>query len=138
MPCVTGLGEAVFVMLTSACVGEATSVLTVAVLFAVLGSGTELVMFGEFVIVVPGAVPLFTSTTSGKFTTAPTARVCPEFRVQVNVPVLPTAMALQVQPAGAVNVEASVVFVGMVSVNVTVVVADAVMAMGPLFVTDCV
>jgi hypothetical protein len=62
-------------MLTSACVGEETSVDTVVVLFAVFGSLTELVMFGEFAIVVPDTVAVFTFTTSGKFTTAPTASV---------------------------------------------------------------
>jgi hypothetical protein len=125
-------------MLTSACVGEATRVVTVAVLFAVFGSLTELLMFGEFVIVVPEAVPALTMTTSGNFTMAPTARVCPEFSVQVTVPVPPTAIVLQVQPVGAVKVAPRVVLAGIVSVNVTVVVPDAVIAVGPLFVMDCV
>jgi hypothetical protein len=56
-------------------VGEATIVLTVAVLFAVFGSETVLAMLGEFVIVVLGAVPALTLTTKGKLTVAPTARV---------------------------------------------------------------
>jgi hypothetical protein len=59
------------------------------------------------------------------------------FRVQVIVPVPPTGMELQVHPVGAVKAVARVVFVGMVSVNVTVLVADAVMAVGPLLVMDC-
>ena len=138
VPWFTGSGEAVLMMLTSACVGEATNVVSVAVLFALFGSETELAMFGELVMVVPEGVAAFTLTTSGKFTTAPTARVCPEFSVQVNVPTAPTAMALHVQPAGAVNVDARVVFAGIASVNVTVVVPDAVIAVGPLFVIDCV
>lgn len=125
-------------MLTSAWVGEATKVVTVAVLFAVFGSLTELLTLGEFVIVVPDAVPALTLTTKGKFTTAPTARVCPEFKVQVKVPVPPMAMVLHVQPAGAVKAAPSVVLTGMVSVNVTVVDPDIVMAVGPLFVTVCV
>jgi len=125
-------------MLTSACVGEATSVVTVAVLFAVFGSLTVLAMFGELVIVVPDAVPAVTLTTNGKLTMAPTASVCPEFNVQVSVPVPPTAMVLHVQPAGAVKAAPSVVVAGMASVNVTVVVPDAVIAVGPLFVIDCV
>jgi hypothetical protein len=62
-------------MLTSASVGDATNVFTVAVLFAVFGSGTELAILGVFVIVVPGVVPKLTLTTNGKFTTAFTARV---------------------------------------------------------------
>jgi hypothetical protein len=119
-------------------VGEATSVVTAAVLFAVFGSLTELLMFGEFVIVVPEGVPALTRTTSGNLTAAPTARVCPEFSVQVNVPVPPTAIVLQVQPVGAVKVAPSVVLTGIASVNVTVVEPDAVIAVGPLFVMDCV
>lgn len=138
VPWFTGFGEAVLMMLTSACVGEATNVFTVAVLLAVFGSGTELAMFGEFVIVVPGAVPEFTFTTNGKFTTAFTASVCPEFSVQVKVPVPPTAIVLQVQPVGAAKADANVVLAGIVSVKVTVVVPEAVMAMGPLLMTDCV
>ena len=125
-------------MLTSACVGEATSVVTVAVLFAVFGSLTELVMFGAFVMVVPEVVPALTLTTNGNLTVAPTARVCPEFSVQVNVPVPPTASVLQVQPVGAVKAAPRVVLAGIVSVNVTVVVPEAVIAVGPLFVMDCV
>ena len=126
-------------MLRSACVGEATIVVTVTVLFAGFGSVTELAILGELVMVLPGAAVAATLTTNGKLTTAPTARVWPEFRVQVNVPVLPTAMALQVHPAGAVKAEASVVLAGMASVKVTVVVVPAaVMADGPLLVMDCV
>ena len=125
-------------MLTSACVGDATRVVTVAVLFAVFGSLTELVMFGEFVMVVPEAVPALTLTTNGNPTVAPTPRVCPEFSVQVNVPVPPTAIVLHVQPAGAVKVVPRVVLAGIASVNVTVVVLDAVIAVGPLFAMDCV
>jgi hypothetical protein len=132
------LGEAVLLILTSACVGEATKVVTVAVLFAVFGSLTELLMFGEFVIVVPEATPALTLTTSGKLTMAPTASVCPEFKVHVIVPVPPTGIVLHVQPAGAVNAAASVVFAGIVSVNVTVVDPDIAIAVGPLFVIDCV
>jgi hypothetical protein len=111
---------------------------TVAVLFDVFGSLTVLVMFGEFVIVAPDAVPALTLTTKGNLTTAPTASVCPELSVQVRVPVPPTASVLHVQPVGAVNAAPSVVLAGMVSVNVTVVVPDIVIAVGPLFVMDCV
>ena len=137
VPWFTGFGEPIFVMLTSACDGEATSVVTVAVLLAVLGSLTLLVIFGEFVMVVPEAVPGFTFTTSGNCTIAPTASVCPEFRVQVTVPVLPTAVFVHAQPVGAVT-DASVVLAGIASVNVTVVLPEMVMAVGPLLVTDCV
>ena len=58
--------------------------------------------------------------------------------MQVSVPVAPTAIVLQVQPVGAVNVAPSVVFAGIESVKVTVVVPDTVMAVGPLLVMDCV
>jgi hypothetical protein len=58
--------------------------------------------------------------------------------VQVKVPVPPTAIVLHVHPAGAVKVDARVVLAGIVSVKVTVVVPEAVMAIGPLFVTCCV
>jgi hypothetical protein len=115
----------------------------VVVLFAVLGSLTELAMVGVLVIVVPTVVApdevvALTFTTSGKLTTAPTASVWPELSVQVMVPVPPTAIVgVQVHPVGAVKADAKVVFVGIVSVKVTVVVAEAVMAVGPLFVTDC-
>ena len=127
-------------MLTSVCVGEATSVVSVAVLLARFGSVTpKLMMLAVFVMVVPGAVAKFTLTTSGKFTTAPTASVRPLLSVQVNVPVPPTAIGLHVQPAGGANADASVVFAGIVSVKVTEgVVAPAVIAKGPLLVIDCV
>jgi len=124
-------------MLTSACVGEATRVVTVAVLFAVLGSLTELVILGEFVMVVPDATPALTLTTRGNLTMEPRPRVWPEFRAQVTVPVLPTAVLIHVQPVGAVK-EASVVLAGIASVKVTEVVPEAVMAVGPLLVIDCV
>lgn len=127
-------------MVTNACVGEATIVFTVAVLFAAFGSETELAICGELVMVVPPAVPAFTLTTSGKLTLAPTARVWPLFKVHVNVPVPPTGMLLQDQFAGGVN-DTNVVFAGIVSVKVTVVTGaevDAVMAVGPRLVTDCV
>ena len=80
VPWFTGSGEAVLTMLTSACVGPATSVLTVTLLFAVFGSETELETLGVLVTVVPAVVaPVevvrLTLTTSGKFTTAPTAKV---------------------------------------------------------------
>ncbi len=118
-------------------------VVTVVVLFAVLGSETELAMLGEFVmVVVPvGVMVALTLTTRGKLTMAPTASVCPELSVQVNVPVPPTAMVLQVQPGGAVKSAPSVVLAGMVSVKVTVVIGaveEAVIAVGPLLVIDCV
>jgi len=52
--------------------------------------------------------------------------------VHVKVPVPPAAMPLHVQFAGGVN-DTSVVFAGMVSLNVALV-----SVAGPLFVTDCV
>jgi hypothetical protein len=141
VPWFTGSGEAVLTMLTSACVGVATMELLLAVLLAQLGSCVAehgMFTFAVLVIVVPEAVPAFTFTTSGKLTDAPGAMVCPAFSVQVNVPVPPTAMALHVHPVGATNACASVVFAGIVSVNVTVVTVEFVTVAGPLFVTDCV
>lgn len=71
MPWFTGSGDAVFVILTSACVGLATDTETVAVLFAELGSPTVLDTLGEFIMIVPGAVVRFTFITIGKFTDVP-------------------------------------------------------------------
>src|SRR5664279_5637884 len=109
----------------------ATTVVELAVLFAELGSPTVLATAGELVRMVPEGVAGFTLTTMGKLTEAPTAMV-PVVRVQVKVPVAPTAMALHVQFAG-VTKEISVVFAGIVSVKVAFV-----SAIGPLLVTDCV
>lgn len=97
-------------------------------------------MFGEFVMTVPDAVPGSTLTTKGKLTGVLRARVWPEFRVQVMVPVPPTAIAgVQVQFVGATKAEAKVVLAGMASVKVTVVVVpEAVMAVGPLLTMDWV
>src|SRR2546423_12577638 len=79
---------------------------------------------------VPGAVPILTFTTSGKFAVAPTATAA--FAVHVTVPVAPTAGVEHVQPTGCTN-ETNVVFAGRGSENV----APAATA-GPLLVTVCV
>lgn len=82
------------------------------------------------VMIVPGGVVGFTLTTNGKLTDAFTAMVWPIFRVQVNVPVPPTAITgRHVQPAG-VGKETRVVFAGIASVKVAFVAA-----IGPLFRT---
>src|SRR5271165_1478318 len=124
-------------MLTSACVGEATLVVPVAVLFATVGSETVMAMFAVFVSVVPGVVPAATIHTYGNLTMAPTASVKVEFRLQVIGPVLTTPALRQVKFAGTAK-EATEVLAGKVSVKVTVVVPEIVIAAGPLFVMDCV
>src|SRR5664279_19714 len=101
-------------MLTSDCVGLATAVLAVAVLFAELGSPTVLLTTGEFVMVVPEGVAGFTFTTIEKREEAPEAMVV--LRVQVKVPVPPKAMVLHAQFAGGVK-ETRVVLAGIVSVK---------------------
>src|SRR5882762_6554138 len=113
-------------MATSACVGEATTVVVEAELFAVLGSEVSVVTPGEFVITVPGVVVVATCTTRGKLAVAPEAS---EPIVQVIVPALPTAGVVQLQPAG-VGMDTNVVPVGITSVNVRVVAVA-----GPLLVT---
>src|ERR1700730_12638845 len=115
-------------MATSACVGEATTVVEVAELFALLGSVGVAETIGVFEMTVPGGVPIVTLTTSGKFAVAPTAT---DGFVHVTVPAAPTAGVTQPHPAGGTN-ETKVVFAGSVSVNVAPV-ATA----GPLFVAVC-
>ena len=120
-------------MLTSAWVGLATMMLTVAELFAGFGSPTVLETLGVSVSVVPEGVAAFTFTTNGKLAVPLGKIVCPALSVQVNVPVPPTAIVgVQVQVAGGVK-ETSVVFVGIATVNVAFV-----SVAGPLFVTVCV
>ena len=125
----TGSGVAVFRMATSACVGEATTVVDVAELFALLGSVGVAETEGVFEITVPGAVPIFTLTTSGKLAVAPEAT---DGFVHVTVPVAPTAGVTQTHPAGGTK-ETKVVFAGMLSVNLAPVAAA-----GPLLVAVCV
>jgi hypothetical protein len=115
-------------------VGEATTTVVEAELFAQFGSVSEehgaLFTFAVFVMLVPGASPRFALTTSGKDAVAFAAR---EAIVHVIVPVPPTAGNVpQFHPAGTPN-ETNVVPVGIVSVNVTIPEAA-----GPLFVTACV
>ena len=106
----------------------------VAELLERFGSPTVLVTEGVAEMTVPAATPALTLTTNGKLAEAPASRVAE--RVQVKVPVEPTAMVLQVQPAGTVKpvgtveFEESVVLAGMVTVNVALV-----SVAGPLLVT---
>ena len=92
VPWLTGSGAAVFTMLTSACVGPATMVETVAELFPGLGSPIVLETLGVSMIVVPEGVAAFTATTNGKLNVPFRGMVCPVFSVHVNVPVPPTGM----------------------------------------------
>ena len=60
MPWLTGSGEAVLTMATSACVAEATYTVVVTVLLAQLGSLADeqgILIFAVFEMAVPGATP---------------------------------------------------------------------------------
>jgi len=70
----------------------------VAVLLEETGSLTVLETVAVAEMIVPAATPEFTLTTSGKLTLVPTARV--PVRLQVTVPVAPTAGVVQDQPEG--------------------------------------
>ena len=108
-------------MATSACDGEATTVVAVEVLFAVFTSFAVGLTFAVFVIVVPAAVPEFTFTTSEICAFAPEGNAAPEQTAplpgqQLIAPVPPTGGRLgHVAPAGSVS-ETKVVFAGTVSV----------------------
>lgn len=139
VPWSTGSGEAVFTIETSAWVGDATTVVEVAVLLAGVTSfvvgATPIVLE----IVVPGAVPVPTFTTIGKLTAVPpTGNVAPEQLApdpgqQEIGPVPPTAgSAVQIHPLGIAN-ETSAVFVGTDPVNVTPLTVA-----GPLSMSVCV
>lgn len=104
--------------------GDAVTVVDVAVLFA----GVTSFVAGDTVIVlemtVPGAVAALTFTTIGKLIWVPAGTAAPEQLAplpgqQVIVPVPPTAgSAVQIHPVGIVK-ETSVVFAGTAPVNVT-------------------
>jgi len=125
-------------METSACVGDATTVVEVAVLLA----GVTSFVAGETVIVfemtVPGAVAGLTFTTIGKLTVVPEGTAAPEQLAPVPgqqeiVPVPPTGgSAVQIHPVGMVK-ETSVVFGGTEPVNVTPLALA-----GPALLRDCV
>ena len=65
-------------MATSACVGDATMVVAVDVLFATFTSFVVGAIFAVFEITVPDAVPAFTFTTSGSCAVVPDGTAAPE------------------------------------------------------------
>lgn len=123
----TGSGEALLVMLTLDCVGDATITLVEAELLEQFGSLEEeqgTLILAVLVIVVPDEVVKSTLRTKGKFTepVGPTAMLWPVLRLQEMVPVPPTGMELQVQLVlGALKRAPRVVPGGMVSVKVATV-----------------
>jgi hypothetical protein len=122
-PRATGSGESVFVTDRSA---EAeTVVVSVSELLLGSSSGVADAAVATLLMVVPGAVPGFTFTTSVK--AAPDTPN--EGLVAVTVPVPPTAGVVAVHPAGAVN-DTNVVLAGTASVSVTFAAFE-----GPEFVT---
>jgi hypothetical protein len=126
LPAATGLGLPTFV--TARSQSTPTEVVTVVLLFAGLGS-LVVAVTDEFAVIVE------TLRLAGTFTTTIMSAAVPEASVesvQFTVPVLPTAGAVQLQPAGA-STDWNVVFVGVASVKLT---PDAVA--GPLFVIVCV
>ncbi len=124
-PWFTGSGEPDFVIDRSACDGETTVVLVVAVLLAATGSDTDEPTVKEFTITVPGAVPAVTVKTNVK---VDVALATIDGFVQETV----VGFTVHVQPGGTVSVE-KVVLAGIVSMAVTVVAVA-----GPLFVTTAV
>jgi hypothetical protein len=120
-------------MAMSACVGEATMVVAVDVLFATLTSFVVGAMLAVCEMTLPDAVLAFTFTTSGSCAALPDGIATPE---QIPIapgqrliaPVPPTAgSVVQVTPAGSAS-ETRVVLAGTVSVNVTLLAE-----FGPLF-----
>ena len=100
-------------METSACVGDATTDVEVAVLFAVFGSVAVGPAVAVLVMTVPGVSVAVACTITGNVAVPPegTAAVL----VQVIVPVAPTKGVTHVQPAGFTN-ETKVDPVGIVCV----------------------
>lgn len=112
----TGSGESVCVMATSAEVEVTTVTVDVDELLLLFGSVKSFAMVAVFVITVPGAVPPLTVTVKVK-----AADVKLELLVQVIVPVAPTDGVIQVQPAGGAPINLNVVLAGMASVTVVLV-----------------
>src|SRR5579859_14388 len=115
-------------MATSACVGDATTVEAVVVLFEEVGSPVMEATDGLMEIIVPGAVVETTFTTNGKFTVVLAAIVATVHVIDTG-PAVPTAGVMQAQPTGTPN-ETNVVLAGTDVVNVSVAAAT-----GPLLVT---
>jgi hypothetical protein len=126
LPAETGFGAPLLV--TDRSHWSAMNVETLVLLFEELGSLVDEVT-DELAVIVPcGAV-------AGTFTTTMTSASVPvvmDGSVQFTVPVLPTAGAVQLQPAGA-STDSKVVLVGVASLKLT---AEA--EAGPLFVIACV
>jgi hypothetical protein len=116
---------AVVLVIERSDIAAATVVVAVAELLAALGSGVPELIVAVFVIVEPTGAPELTCTTSVNIADDAAMRVGV---VAITVPLPPTAGALTVQPAGAVN-DTNVVFAGVTSVSET-----AVASLGPLFV----
>jgi len=122
-------------MATSAWVGELTTVVAVAVLFAGFTSFVVGATFAIFEMIVPDTVPAITLTTNGNCALVPDVTAAKEQTPalpgqQLIPPVPPTAGIVgQVQPVGIPS-ETKVVCAGTASVNVTPV-TDA----GPPFAT---
>src|SRR5579871_1039685 len=124
-PALTGFGLPELVTLMSACVPEATPMVTVAVLLALLESCVVVATVAVSVMIVPAAVPAGTVTTSGN--------VLVEFGATLGFEQLMDPVVVQVQPAGTGVSETNVVLFGNGSVNV----APA-QLLGPELVTTCV
>lgn len=124
-PGVTGFGAPVLVTLRSYCPAPATVTFAVAVLLEGFESGVAVEVLAVSEIIVPDAVPDPTFTTSVKVDVAPAPNVA---IVQVTFPPEPGLGQLHAVPV--CKNETNVVFVGIASLNVTVVAAA-----GPSFVT---
>jgi hypothetical protein len=123
-PAATETGEAELVVIKSACVARATTSVAVALLLLVLGSVVEELMLAVSVITVPGGVPAFTVTTTGKLA-VPGAKL-----ELVQLIVAPKTHA---QPGGIGLREKNVVFAGTASEKLAFVAT-----LGPALVTTCV
>jgi hypothetical protein len=127
LPAATGFGDATFVTVSSPFAVVPTTVLTVAVLFAVFGSLADELTDAVSVITVPLAVPLATCITSVNVPDVDPAMS--EF-VHTRLPVAPGP--IHDHPAGG-ETETSPIFAGIGSISVALSAA-----LGPLLVTTCV
>ena len=124
-PAFTGFGLAEFVTLRSASPAVATPISTVAELSLGFVSNVAEAAVAVSVIIVPGPVPAFTLTTTGKVLDEPGATLG---LVQLIDPAV-----VQVHPAGTGLSDTNVVFSGNPSVKVALV-----QLLGPRLVTTCV
>src|SRR5579863_10432936 len=127
-PACTGTGDAKFVTCRFGPVAPTIAV-TLAELFAELGSMASEPTDAVSVRTVPLAVPAVTFATR---VNVPEVSAAMSALLQTTLPVAPTAVFRQLHPAGAVN-DASVVFAGIVATTVALSAA-----LGPLLVTTCV